>query len=330
MQDVTAEVAANAGEGDSSQWSEIVRSALQELMRGETSSALKLMEAALLPAVAALLAIVFFYFLGKYLSRLISGPICSRVDETVGRFAGRCVFYGILISGVLLVLGQFGIRSTSFAAVLAAVGFAIGLAFQGTLSNFAAGMLLMIFRPFKVGDLVVAAGVHGRVYEVDLFTTSIDTLDNRRIIVPNSLVSGTTIENVTFHAHRRVEVPVGVEYRANMDATRAALQSATQSIADCTHRDETLVPQTLLAGFGASSVDWLVRVWAPSTEFNAVRDRLVYAIKTQLDQEGIQIAFPQLDIHFDDRSQVVNRATPTLEKIRPRPVFALSPDEATP
>lgn len=151
-------------------------------------------------------------------------------------------------------LTMFGFETTSFAAVIGAAGLAIGLAMQGTLSNFSAGHMLLIFRPFKVGDVVSTAGVTGKVINLALFTTEFDTPDNRRIIVPNGAIFGSTIENITFHDTRRVDVSVGTEYTA---------------------------------------------------DYWAVRDRATQSIKKHLDEAGIGIPFPQMDVHIDgpiDRS----------------------------
>jgi small conductance mechanosensitive channel len=298
--------------------SEKLRRAATDLYHWKVDTSYDLLESLIVPTVSALLTLVIFYFLGKYFSRILSAPISRRVDETLGKFVEKLTFRMTVGFGILFVLSQFGIRSTSFAAVLAAAGFAIGLALQGTLSNFASGILLMVFRPFKVGDVVVAAGIHGRVHEIDLFNTVIDTADNRRIIVPNSSVSGNTIENVTYHQHRRIEVPVGIEYRADMDQTREALFLAVKSIDEFTYEDETKKPEVRLNGFGASTVDWAVQVWANTSDVGSVRDRLVYAIKTQLDAASIGIAFPQLDIHLDRGATDMLRLSTSSDRMRPR------------
>jgi small conductance mechanosensitive channel len=299
--------------------SEKIRRAATDLYHWRVDSSYNLIESMIVPIVSALFTLVLFYFLGKYFSRILSVPISRRVDETLGKFVEKLTFRTTVGLGILFVLSQFGIRSTSFAAVLAAAGFAIGLALQGTLSNFASGILLMVFRPFKVGDLVVAAGINGRVHEIDLFNTVIDTLDNRRIIVPNSSVSGNTIENVTYHQYRRVEVPVGVEYSADMDCTRQSLFQAIESLKEFTYEDEIKKPQVRLIGFGASSVDWIVRVWTATAEVGSVQDRLVYAIKTELDAARVGIAFPQLDIHLDRGATDMLGLPTSSARMRPRP-----------
>lgn len=298
-------------------WDQIQLSA-QKLMQGDFSDLLALGEKSLVPAAQALGILIAFYFGARYASKAISSPIYRKVDETLGRFVEKLIYRGLLGAGLIFTLHHFGLRSTSFAAVLGAVGFAIGLAFQGTLSNFASGILLMVFRPFKVGDLVVAGGITARVHEIDLFTTAVDTPDNRRLIIPNSSIASSTIENVTYHPERRIEVPVGVAYAADMDATRAALWSAIEAVRDVIIETEERKSQVQLIALGASSVDWLVRVWAPTKEFANVRDRVVYAVKKQLDKDGIVIAFPQLDVHLAPVEEAVVAAPRQAGRLHPR------------
>ncbi len=289
--------------------------ALQRIFDGDLTGLADLGELSVVPATKAIGILLAFYFAAKFVSRLVSTPIYRRVDETLGRFVEKLVYRGMIGTGFVFVLNYFGFHSTSLAAILAATGFAIGLAFQGTLSNFASGILLMVFRPFKVGDLVVTGGITAKVYEIDLFTTIVDTPDNRRLIIPNSSIASSTIENVTYHPFRRIEVPVGISYSADMDATRATFWKAVESIADCIVQDADRESQVLLVGFGNSTVDWLVRVWAPTKEFPLTRDRLVYSIKKQLDEQGISIAFPQLDIHLEENTISSQSSNRTLRQL---------------
>lgn len=256
------------------------------------------------------LGVVFIgYMVAKYVSRVISGPICRKVDETLGRFAGKMVFYLILFGVTGAVLSSLGAPLGGLAALLAAAGFAVGLAFQGTLSNFASGVLMMVFRPFTVGDVINAGGVTGKVNEIDLFTTTLDTPDNRRIIVPNSSISGGTIENISFHTQRRVEVLVGVDYSADMDQTRAALEAAVAHFEMATIQGEGRGAAVVLAGLGASSVDWKVRVWVAAENYWSINESLTGEVKRQLDAVSIGIPFPQLDVHIsrDDDGELAAR-----------------------
>jgi small conductance mechanosensitive channel len=269
------------------------------------------------PAVLALLALILGYLVAKFVARIITGPICKRVDETVGRFAGKFVFYSIMTCTLIGVASTVGVNVTSFAAVLAAAGFAIGMAFQGTLGNFAAGILLLVFRPFKVGDVINAAGVMGKVNEIDMFTITLDTPDNRRLIVPNSSVAGSTIENVSFHAHRRVDVVVSVSYSADIDQTRQTLQAAVESIQHLMVTGEGRGSAVILTDLGSSSVNWVVRFWALSPKFFEAKEKLTVAVKQQLDLAEISIPFPQMDIHFDNLPRLEIETTGD-DRVKPR------------
>ena len=217
-------------------------------------------------------------------------------DVTLGRFFSNMARYAILVFAALGCLGVFGIETTSFAAVIAAGGLAVGLAFQGTRSNFAAGVMLLVFRPFKAGDVVRAAGEIGTIAEIELFTTEMTTADNRRLIIPNSQVFGSVIENITHHPTRRVEVEVGTAYDADIDRTREVLEAVVRATPAMI--DEP-APQVFLAGLGASSVDWKLRVWCKTEDYWDVFQDLIRRTKLGLDEAGIGIPFPQTDVHLD-------------------------------
>lgn len=272
---------------------------LTALSNGDLSALVTIGDRFLLPVLSALLILIVSYFVSSFVSRLASQPITRRVDETLGRFIGKLVFYSIMTFTLLGILGMFGISVASFAAVIAAAGFAIGLAFQGTLSNFAAGILLLVFRPFKVGDVVSAGGITGKVYEIDLFSTTFDTPDNRRIIVPNSQIYGNTIENITFHQHRRVDVHVGVEYRASIEDTRAALTSAAESLRARLIDEEGRGYQVYLLELADSSVNWVIRFWTTAGDFWEVKELLTAAVKESLESQNIGIPFPQMELHLN-------------------------------
>lgn len=273
------------------------------------------------PAVlyAALgLAVVFLgYLIAQYLSKVISRPICRRVDETLGKFVGKLIFYCVLGSITAAVLSKLGAPLGGLAAMLAATGFAVGLAFQGTLSNFAAGVLMLVFRPFKVGDVITAGGVTGKVNEIDLFNTTIDTADNRRIIVPNGAISAGTIENVSFHPHRRIEVVVGVDYNADLTETRSALQRAADALKSQTIIGEGRGTAVIMAGLGDSAVEWKVRVWVAVSDYWSAQECLLGEVKQNLDSAGISIPFPQMDVHFDQiDSADLSRRRPRMRPLR--------------
>ena len=232
----------------------------------------------------------------------------SDLDPTLAAFFSSLARYAVLVLGGLAILGVFGISVASFAAILAAAGFAVGLALQGTLSHFAAGVMLLIFRPFGVGDKVSAADITGKVVEIGLFTTLFDTPDNRRIIVPNGAIFGDTIENETYHDTRRVDVSVGTDYDADLSATRAVLNEVAAAVEGGLSDP---APQVYLAELGASSIDWSVRVWAHTSDYWAVRERLTNQIKDALDAQGIGIPYPQMDVHLDPLAP--SDGEPTLE-----------------
>ena len=217
-------------------------------------------------------------------------------DQTLGKFISSLIRWLILIIGILSVLSIFGVETTSFAGLLAGAGLAIGMAFSGTLGSFAAGVMLLTFRPFSVGQVVNIAGVTGKVDEIGIFTTTLDTPDNRRIIVPNNSIVGAVIENISHHDTRRVDVAVGTDYSADLDRTRSILEQAAK---DLPGRLQDKDVQVVLVELGASSIDWQVRVWAPAADFFPVKEATTRAIKVALDGEGIGIPFPQMDVHLD-------------------------------
>ncbi len=218
----------------------------------------------------------------------------ARFDPTLTKFFGSAARWTVLVLAGLACLGVFGVETTSFAAVLGAGGIAIGLAFQGALSNFAAGVMLLVFRPFQIGQFVNVAGQTGTVDAIGLFTTTLDTPDNRRIVLPNSSVFGTTIENISYHDVRRADVDVGADYAASIDRTREVLEGAASNVPGRLPGKDI---QVVLTGLGASSVDWQVRVWSPRADFLAVKEATIRAVKIALDEAGIGIPFPQRDIH---------------------------------
>ncbi|MDP7062265.1 MAG: mechanosensitive ion channel [Planctomycetota bacterium] len=248
----------------------------------------------------AVMVVVLFFamtIVASWVSRIIRGA-CERakVEITLSHFFGRLGRTAVMVIGVVIILGKFGIETSSFAAILAAMGFAIGMAMQGTLGNFASGVMLLIFRPFKVGDVINAAGVVGKVSMIDLFTTVVDTPDNRRIIVPNGAIFGGTIENISHHDTRRIEVAVGTDYGADLDKVREVLDKAVAKVE--TRIDEP-GHQIVLAGLGDSCIDWKVRVWCKSTDYLGCMEETTRIIKYALDEAGIGIPFPQMDVHLD-------------------------------
>jgi len=246
--------------------------------------------------IGVLVALLVAWTFAGWVQRTINKRLSNRIDPSLVKFFASLLRWAIIAGAVVGCLGVFGIQTASFAAVIAAAGLAIGLAFQGTLSNFSAGVMILIFRPFKVGDFVQVAGVAGKVEEVDLFTSALSTPDNRRIIVPNGTIVSNIIENMTHNETRRVDVPVGVDYSADIDEVREVLEKC---IKDIPKTLEEPAPQIFLAELGGSSVDWQIRVWTAPADYWDVRQAIVRAAKKSLDEAGISIPFPQQDVHLD-------------------------------
>lgn len=251
----------------------------------------------IIPGVSALVMLIVAFIVAGWVKRITFKALSkANVEMTLTKFFSNFARYVVLIVAVVAILGRFGIETASFAAILAAAGFAIGLAFQGTLSNFSAGVMLLVFRPFKVGDMVQVNGIVGVVEEIELFTTQMNTADNRRMIIPNGTIFGSSIENMTYHEKRRVDVSVGTDYSADLKQTRAVLVSAAESIEG---RIKSEPCEAYLVGLGGSSIDWEARLWCSPADYLAIKDQLTEAVKNKLDEAGIGIPFPQMDVHVD-------------------------------
>lgn len=219
----------------------------------------------------------------------------SRLDPTLIPFVAGLVYYGALVFVVLAVLNLFGVETTSFVAVLGAAAFAVGLAFQGTLSNFASGVLLLVFRPIAVGDYVEVGGASGNVVEIGILATKLDTNDNVRILVPNSQVFGNLMYNYTANDTRRVDLEIGISYD---DDIGAALEACEEVLAG----DDRVLsePEPLLAvgSLGDSSVGLLVRPWCETEDYWPLRRDLTRRLKEELEAAGCELPYPQRDVHL--------------------------------
>ncbi len=260
---------------------------------GDAEAISMLVRSYVAPAMALIAILFLAWTVASSIGRYAGGVVSKKVDVTLGKFLTKAV-RNLLMLGVLMgVFNYFGGDITAFAALIAALGFAIGMALQGTLGNIASGVMLLLFRPFKVDDYVVIADTAGTVEEIDLFTTRINTTDNRHIIVPNSQIFGNKLENYSKNNLRRVDVSVGAAYSADIERTRAALERAIQNT-ECVAEP---AGYAYLMELGASSVDWQVRVWCKNSDYWAVREQLVANAKNELDRAGIGIPYPQLDVH---------------------------------
>jgi small conductance mechanosensitive channel len=247
--------------------------------------------------IGVLVFLLIAYMVSGWLGGIVRRALeKAKVDTTLSGFLGSVARWGLLVLAVVACLGLFGVQTTSFAAVIGASALAIGLAFQGSLSNLAAGVMLLIFRPFKADDVVEVSGKLGKIQAISLFATELDTFDNRRIILPNSVVFGSTITNFTHHRTRRVDISVGVEYPADMDRTREVLTAAAHGVPGILTDP---APQVILLNLGDSSVDWQVRVWCNTSDYWTVWDAATRAVKAALDEAGLGIPFPQMDVHLD-------------------------------
>ncbi len=217
------------------------------------------------------------------------------VDPMIIGFVGSITYIALLTFVVIAALGQLGIQTTSFIAILGAAGLAVGLALQGSLANFAAGFLMIIFRPFKVGDFIEAAGVAGVVKDMQIFTTTMKTGDNKTIIIPNAKISGDNIINYSAEENRRVDMTVGVAYDADLSKVRDVLN-------DIISKEERILsdpaPQVAVAELADSSVNFIVRVWTRTEDYWGVKFDATETIKNRFDEAGISIPFPQRDIHI--------------------------------
>lgn len=240
------------------------------------------------------------FFIGQMIARTISNAVAktmtrAKVEETLVKFSKNMLFVTMMVFVVIAAISKMGVETTSFAAVIAAAGLAIGLSLQGTLSNFAAGVLLIVFRPFKVGDFVDAGGIAGIVEEIQIFSTQMRSGDNKQIIVPNGQIMGTTITNYSAKPTRRVDLVIGVSYSDDLQNVRAVLQ-------DILGTDERILPEPAptiaVLALGESSVDFAVRPWVKNGDYWPVLFDLQEAIKVRFDQEGISIPFPQRDLHI--------------------------------
>lgn len=222
-----------------------------------------------------------------------------RIDEMLVGFFSSITRYAILVFTVLAVLSQFGIETTSMIAVMGAAGFAIGLALQGTLSNVAAGVLLLVFRPFKIGDFVDAGGATGTVKAITLFFTEMATGDNIHIIVPNGAIWGSTIQNYSHHATRRHDLTIGIGYEDSIDAAIAGLKALVTGDPRVLADPE---PMVVVSNLGDSSVDLLVRFWCNAGDYWPLKFDLTKAIKEKLDSAGINIPYPQTEVHMAQKA----------------------------
>ncbi len=237
---------------------------------------------------------------GLIASRVISNIVAklmhkSRVDETLVKFSRSLTYMALMAFVVLAALEKLGVETTSFAAVIAAAGLAIGLSLQSTLSNFAAGVMLILFRPFKAGDFIEGGGTAGVVEEIQIFSTKLKTGDNKQIIVPNGQIIGGNITNYSAKPTRRVDLIIGVGYDDDLKQVRAVLEDVLSKESRVLTDPAPTIGVLELAD---SSVNFAVRPWVKSGDYWPVLFALQEEIKLRFDAEGISIPFPQRDVHL--------------------------------
>jgi len=251
----------------------------------------------LLGAVAILL---LGKWLAHFLTRMLRRLFTARtVESTLVSFSCNMLYATLLTFVVIAAINQLGVQTTSFIAVLGAAGLAVGLALQGSLANFAAGVMILLFKPFKVNDFIEASGVLGVVEDLQIFTTQIRTGDNKTIFVPNGKLMGDNIVNYSQKETRRIDLVVGVSYSADLQKTKEVLL-------DTIRKDQRILsnpaPLVAVSELADSSVNLVVRPWVKTADYWDVYFALTEAMKVRLDQEGIGIPFPQRDVHLYQKS----------------------------
>ena len=240
------------------------------------------------------------YFVGKFIVRIVVKALASvmqkqEVDKTLESFICNLVRTVLMVVVIIAAIGAIGIQTTSFIAIFGAAGLAVGLALQGSLSNFASGVLIVLFRPYKVGDWIEAAGISGAVEQVQILTTILKTGDNKQIIVPNSQIMDSIITNYSANDTRRVDMVVGVSYDDDIDKVRKTLEELIAA-------DERILPEPAptitVSALADSSVNFNVRPWVNSADYWGVMFDMTEAIKKRFDKDGISFPFPQQDVHL--------------------------------
>lgn len=246
--------------------------------------------------LAALLIFIFGRWVAKLVRRSLSKLMAARgLDPMLVNFLGAILYSILLVAVVIAAVSQLGIQTTPLIAVLGAAGLAVGLALQNSLGNFAAGVMLIFFRPFTKGDYVEAGGTSGTVHEVGIFNTVLNTPDNRRVIVPNGQITSDSITNYSFHDTRRIDLIIGVDYGDDLKTARATIEKIINA------HDKVLedpAPIVWVMELGDSSVNFAVRPWVATADYWQVRNELLEQLKTGLEDAGCSIPFPQRDVHL--------------------------------
>jgi len=219
----------------------------------------------------------------------------AKVDPALIGFLSGGVSLAILVFAVIAALAKFGVQTTSFIAVLGAAGFAIGMGLQGSLGNFAAGVMILIFRPIRIGDLVETGGYLGKIADIGIFVTTMNTLDNQKVIIPNGVITGGVINNVNGNGTRRVDMTAGISYGDNMSKAKGILEGI---LAEHPAVLADPPPTVAVKELGDSSVNFVVRPWVNADDYWTVWFDVTQKIKEEFDRQGVAIPFPQRDVHL--------------------------------
>ncbi|KAA8667595.1 small-conductance mechanosensitive channel MscS [Vibrio gigantis] len=248
-----------------------------------------------------IISALIILFIGNLIVKAVANSVAKvlqkkKMDRAVVEFIHGLVRYLLFVIVLIAALGRLGVQTASVVAVIGAAGLAVGLALQGSLSNFAAGVLIVAFRPFKSGDYVEIGGVAGSVDSIQIFQTVLTTPDNKMVVVPNGSVIGSPITNYSRHDTRRIDLMIGVSYGADLQKTKELLTKICESDERVLKEPGVQVGVHTLAD---SSVNFVVRPWVSTAEYWNVYFDLMQAIKEGLDKEGIEIPFPQMDVHMN-------------------------------
>jgi small conductance mechanosensitive channel len=247
--------------------------------------------------ITAVLILMIGNMIVKGIANSVAKVLAKKeMDPAVVEFIHGLVRYLLFVIVLIAALGRIGVQTASVVAVIGAAGLAVGLALQGSLSNFAAGILIVAFRPFKSGDYVEVSGVAGSVEAIQIFQTVLKTPDNKMVIVPNSSVIGGAITNYSRHAIRRVDLTIGVSYKADLKLTKQVLRSLVEADARVLKDKDITIGVVALAD---SSVNFVVRPWVKTEDYWGLYFDLMQGIKEALDENGIEIPFPQMDVHLN-------------------------------
>ena len=258
-----------------------------------------ILEIAISYTISFIMALLIF-FIGKWIVNKIVrilGKVLRKIngiDLTLVKFLENITYYALITVVIIAALNKLGIATTSFLAILGAAGLAIGLALKDSLGNFASGVMIVIFKPFKVGDNVIAGGVTGTVTEVSIFNTVFLTADNQKIIVPNSKITSSSITNVNAKDTRRIDIIIGISYEDNIKQAKEVLEKVVKEN-DRVLKDKSIA--IAVAELADSSVNISVNVWVKSSDYGSVKSELLENIKVTFDEFGISIPYPKQDVY---------------------------------